>query len=439
MLMCDQGPIFKINVLGHQIVFVGSVALLEEICDETRFRKLVTGPVVEMRYSVNDSLFVAYDHEKSWGVAHRLIYPYVSREAVDTAVSFRDMSEIIGDLTGKWSSSPKQSVRATDDLGVTLLSSCVKCFFNQRLHVLDESNPNDERKKAREMVQAFEGATTEAMRRPTRPWFLNWLYQGRFDDQTKYMRGYAAEIVKSRKENTTTQSRNDMLDAMLNGTDSETGEKLKDSQVIDEVITILIGAATAANLISYALYFLIENSTAHKKACEEIDAIVGNGPIDLAHLKELHYVEACLRESIRLSATAPGFNIEPIPSKTDDKSPVLLAGGQYQVPHNQGIIPILNAVNRDPAVFEFPEEFRPEQVLGDKWDNLPAGAKKGFGNGKRECIGKAWAWQWSFLTLASIIKEVSFEFADPNYKLHVNGAFSIKPLNFDLLMSPRQK
>lgn len=157
-------------------------------------------------------------------------------------------------------------------------------------------------------------------------------------------------------------------------------------------------------------------------------------------MKQLNYVEAILRESIRLSATAPGFNIEPIPLKDKaDKTPVFLAGDEYQIPYNQTMIAVLNSVNRDPAVFEYPEEFRPEQVLGEKWDKLPAAAKKGFGNGKRVCIGKAWAWQWSLFTLGSILKDVSFEVEDSNYKLHANGAFSNKLLDFYVLVSPRQK
>ena len=432
--MSVLGPIFKINVLGHQIVFVGSVALLEEICDETRFRKCVTGPVVEIRYSVHDSLFTAYDKEPSWGIAHRIMKPFVTQEATDAV--FNDMAMVIPDLTKKWSASPKKRTRATDDLDVILLASCMQCFFNQRIHVLD--GPPEVRSKAWNMVQAYEGATMEALKRPTRPKVLNWFYQLRFYDMTKTMRSYAADIVKSRKDNPS-QSRKDMLDALLNGVDPQSGEKLKDSQVLDEIITIFIGAATAANLISYGLYYLAENPDARKKAAEEIDSIVGDGPLDLAHLKQLHYVEACLRETIRLSATAPGFNIEPIPPKDPkNKAPILLAGGEYQIPYNQPMIAVLNSVNRDPAVFEHPEEFRPEQVIGEKWDKLPAAAKKGFGNGKRECIGKAWAWQWSFFTLASIIKENTWELADPNYKLHANGAFSIKPLDFEVLMSARK-
>lgn len=393
----------------------------------------MTGPVVEIRYTVHDSLFTAYHKEKSWGIAHRIMAPLVTQEATDAV--FSDMAEVIPDLTKKWSSKPNQRTKATEDMDLILLVSCVKCFFNQRMRVFDGDKKTHD--KALQVVEAWEGATMEAMKRPTRPKFLNWLYQSRFASQTKTLRAFATDIINSRKGNPD-QARKDLLDAIMNGTDPETGEKLKDSQMIDEIITMFIGAATAANLISYGLYYLTENPEAHKKACEEIDRVVGDGPIDLTHLKELNYVEACLRETIRLSATAPGFNIEPIPS--ENKAPVMLAGGEYQIPHNQPVIAILNAVNRDPAVFgEDSEAFRPERVLGEKWDNLPAAAKKGFGNGKRECFGKIWAWQWSFFTLASIIKDVSFELEDKNYNLHANGAFSIKPLDMWTIMGPRQK
>lgn len=70
-----SGEIFKITFLGQQIVFVGNVALCEEICDQKRFRKFVDGPIVEIRYAVHSSLFSAFDDEASWGVRHRILAP----------------------------------------------------------------------------------------------------------------------------------------------------------------------------------------------------------------------------------------------------------------------------------------------------------------------------------------------------------------------------
>ncbi|KAJ5377237.1 uncharacterized protein N7496_004646 [Penicillium cataractarum] len=424
----EYGPIFKVKALGKQIVFIGSVELLEEICDQQRFRKCVTGPIVEMRRCANDCLFTAYDIESSWGIAHRIMIPFVTESGTDAC--FDDMATVIQDLTRKWTTTVKQPVLITDDLDRLLMASCMQCFFNQRVEVLQGPDPA--------IIPALERITMEAMKRPNRLGLVNWLFYARgFENDIKIMRDFASGIIKRRKE-TPEESRKDLLDAILNNTDLETGKQLSDREAVDEVVTMFIGAATSSNLVSYALYYLLENPDARDKACAEIDSIIGSDEkIQLDKLKELKYCEAIILESLRLSAVAPGFNIEPIP--TGDKSPVFLAGGKYEIPHDQTMITILHSVNRDPAVFEDPEIFNPERMLGERLENLPSGAKKGFGNGKRQCYGKAWAWRWSVFTLASILKDVSFEFQDPDYKLASNGAFSVKPLNFYGLVSPRTR
>jgi cytochrome P450 len=113
------------------------------------------------------------------------------------------------------------------------------------------------------------------------------------------------------------------------------------------------------------------------------------------------------------------------------------------VPNKQPLIALLAAVNRDPEVFEDPDAFKPERMVGEKYDRLPSGVKKGFGNGKRECFGKRYAWEWSFMVLVTIMKDVDFVLADKNYKTEVggvnyNGAFSTKPLGLFALTGPRQ-
>lgn len=354
--------------------------------------------------------------------------PYVTTAAAASETAFIDMAKVIPDLTRKWTTTTQQKrkrVLFTNDLDRLLMTSVVQCFFNQRIEVLDgDASPA--------LIEAWESITMEAMKRPTRPKMLNWLmYQSKFDRDIRIMRDFAENIVNVRRENPA-QDRDDLLHALLHNADPVTGQKLDHGRVIDEVVTMFIGAATSANLVSYALYYLLRNKAKLSKAREEVDSITGAGTgtdsIQFDQLKKLHYCEAIIRESLRLSATAPGFNIEPIPS--EDKAPILLAGGKYQIPHDQAMIAILHTVNRDPEVFEDPESFVPERMLGEKWDALPKAARKGFGNGKRACFGEMWAWRWSVFTLASILKEVDFEFADSRYTLASNGAFSVKPLEF---------
>ncbi|KAI0602822.1 cytochrome P450 [Biscogniauxia sp. FL1348] len=420
------GEIFQIKVLGHTVVFVAGAALAEELCDEKRFRKYVGGPIVEIRYAVHDSLFTAFDHEASWGIAHRIIAPTLSPQAL--AEHFTEMRDTASELIAKWNAlGGNNEISAIGQLNRLGLEATTLTLYGKKLNCLDgPEHP---------MLKGMEDSTSEAMKRPTRPGLLNWLvYGSKFKTGTKTMRAYAAEIVQHRKAHPT--PRQDLLAALLGARDPETGAALTESQVIDEIVTMPIGSSTAPGLVAAAVYFLLRNPGAAARARAELDAVVGAGELAHAHLARLPYVEGVVRESLRLSSAAPGFNIEPIP-RTDDKSPVLLAGGKYQVAHNQAMIVVLAGVNRDPAVFEDPLAFRPERMTGAAFEALPPGVKKWFGNGKRECIGKHWAWLWCMTTLAKLLLEVDFEMVDPGYELDQDGWFNLRPVDFHVRVKPR--
>jgi cytochrome P450 len=374
------------------------------------------GPVVEIRYAVHDALFTAYDDEASWGIAHRIMAPLLTPASVRE--NFDGMRDTAMQMIVNWAKA-NAAVNVTNELRRLNLKSAMVCLFGQDIDCLEGPEPP--------MIQAMDAAALESMKRPNRPRLLNrLLYQGKFDRETRTMREFAAQIVSKRREEN--DQRKDMLHALLHGKDPETGKSFTEAQIIDEVVTLLIGTTTAPCLVSFAVYYLLKNPQEVEKGRKEIDKVVGSGKLELSHLERLPYCEAILREAFRLSAPAPGFNIEPLPSTT---GPVMLASGRFEIPKNQAMIVLLHTANRDPTVFEEPEEFKPERMIGEKYDKLPSSMKKGFGNGKRECIGKVYAWQWSFVTLVSILKHVDNSMADASYVLKMdNGAYNMKPVEF---------
>ena len=437
----QHGEIFKISVLGHTIVFVAGAELAEEICDEKRFRKYVGGPVVEIRYAVHDALFTAFEHEESWGIAHRIIAPTLSPKAM--VVHFGEMRDTTAELIKKWQGLGSSSSSSSSSSGgganrITLVEQLNRLNLEATTLTLYGKKLNGLEGPPHPMIKAMEDSTSEAVMRPTRPGVLNWLwYGGKFKKSTAAMRQYAQEMVDHRKANPT--DREDCLSALLNHKDPETGKGLTESQVLDEIVSMPIGSSTAPCLITTAIYYLLKNPTALGKAREEIDKVVGKGEeIQVEHFPQLEYVEGIVRESLRLSHAAPGFNIEPIPS--EDKKPVLLGGGKYQVAHNQPMIIVLAGVNRDPAVFEDPLAFRPERMMGESFTSLPKSATRWFGNGKRECIGKHYAWQWNIVTLAMLLKAIDFEMVDKSYDLEKagqDGWFNVRPIGFEVKVKPR--
>ncbi|TQV94057.1 hypothetical protein IF1G_06936 [Cordyceps javanica] len=434
----EHGEIFQIKILNKTIVFVASAALAEEICDEKRFRKFVGGPIVEIRAAVHDALFTAYDNEAAWGIAHRIIAPHLAPDALvqwhgemrDTAQEMIDdwIKSGAGAGVTTTTTTTATTISPFEQLARLDLETVTRTLYGQQLGALT-GPPHP-------MLRAMEDSTAEAVMRPTRLPLINTLLYGRkFNGAIRVMREYATGVVRHRQAHPT--ERRDVLAAMLAAKDPETGKGLTESQVIDEVISMPIGSSTAPCLLTMALYLLARNPSAVRRAREEIAAVVGDdGPLEHAHAARLDYVGAILHESLRLSFAAPGFNIEPLPSA--DKAPVLLAGGKYQVAHDQAIIIVMAGVNRDPAVFEDPLSFRPERMLGDAFAKLPSGAKKWFGNGKRECIGKAYAWQWSVLVLAMILRQVDFEAADNDYVLERDGWFNYRPAGFKVKVKARE-
>ncbi|KAG5999535.1 hypothetical protein E4U21_006670, partial [Claviceps maximensis] len=192
------------------------------------------------------------------------------------------------------------------------------------------------------------------------------------------------------------------------------------------------------------------NPYALARARREVDAVVAPAStaagttkrdLTLRDLDKLPYVHAVVRESLRLSFAAPGFNREPIPGESAG-APVLLAGGKYQIPPTQPIVVVMAGVNRDPAVFEEPLAFKPERMMGDQFAGLPEGAKKWFGNGKRACIGREYAWQWSVLVLAMLVSRVDFELvaggAD-EYDLVRDGWFNYRPVGMKMKVTVRDE
>ncbi|CCD33597.1 hypothetical protein BofuT4_P072760.1 [Botrytis cinerea T4] len=81
------GPIFKLNLGGVEKLFISTQALLNEICDEKRFTKVVAGSLEQVRNGVGDGLFTARHGEENWELAHRILMPGVYQQSQQIVTS----------------------------------------------------------------------------------------------------------------------------------------------------------------------------------------------------------------------------------------------------------------------------------------------------------------------------------------------------------------
>ncbi|KAI8253235.1 Bifunctional cytochrome P450/NADPH--P450 reductase [Colletotrichum sp. SAR 10_77] len=253
--------------------------------------------------------------------------------------------------------------------------------------------------------------------------------QYRADIQT--MADICKEIIRKRRAAGPDPDSKLLLDLMIHGVDPKTGDKLSDDAIMWNLHTFLIaGHDTTSGLLSFAFYFLLANPDKMAKARMEVDSILKAGePMTLKHLQKLPYLDAVLKETIRLHAPAPGFHLRPLKDGE-------VLGDKYVVNKEDPIVIVLHQLHRDPAVWgDDAEEFKPERMHRDGFNKLPPNSWKPFGNGARACIGRAFAWQEALMSnssqaMAMLLQHFDFEMDDPNYKLKVLQTLTIKPEGF---------
>ncbi|KAL1848448.1 hypothetical protein Plec18170_008046 [Paecilomyces lecythidis] len=274
---------------------------------------------------------------------------------------------------------------------------------------------------------------TEADIKATLPSFLSNLRlraKKRVQLDIETMRTVCREIVDERRK-TNPGTKNDLLDTMLNSRDGLTGDGLSDESIIDNILTFLVaGHETTSGLLSFAMYYLMKTPDIMAKATQEIDEVVGDQELTVEHLSKLKYINAILRETLRLMPTAPGFTVTPYKQE--------VIGGKYEVKPGDSIDVFLAAVHRDPAVYgSDADEFCPERMFDENFQKLPANSWKPFGNGKRSCIGRAFAWQEALMIIALILQKFTFALVDSDYTLRLRESLTIKPDNLWAYAIPR--
>lgn len=120
---------------------------------------------------------------------------------------------------------------------------------------------------------------------------------------------------------------------------------------------------------------MLKNPSTYFKAQQEVDAVVGKGRITVDHLKNLHYIEAILRETLRLEPTAPVITRGLRPENTEPNP--TLGNGKYAIKKEYQLTCLLGKIHRDPAVYGADaNEFRPERMLDEHFNKLPKHAWK---------------------------------------------------------------
>jgi cytochrome P450/NADPH-cytochrome P450 reductase len=418
----ELGPIFRLDMMGTPLVVVSGASMVEEICDETRFDKAVRGSLRRIRAVAGDGLFTADTQEPNWDKAHHILLPTFAQRAISGYLPL--MYDIGQQLCNKWERlNAEDEIDVVHDMTALALDTIGVCGFDYRFNSFY-------RRDYHPFIDALTRTLETCMVQRGLP-FEKVVLRKRLDqlkEDVAFMSKLVDDIVRERRRGGAEQAQKDLLNFMLAGVDKQTGESLSDENIRYQIITFLIaGHETTSGLMSFTLYFLVNNPEVLERAYEEVDRVLGKDigvmptPQQVSHLI---YVQQILNESLRLYPTAPAIGLYPYKDE--------IIGGKYKLKKNTFVTLLTLMLHRDPSVWgPEPEKFNPENFSREAEAKRPVNAFKPWGNGQRACIGRQFAMQEATLVMGMLLQRFQF-FDHKKYQLKIKESLSIKPDGFTL-------
>ena len=200
-------------------------------------------------------------------------------------------------------------------------------------------------------------------------------------------------LLESRRREPPAARGNNVLSDLL-AASGENGKPLGDQEIRDAVLTILLtGHETTSLAPAWALEQIIPRADVVRHITDDLHRTTGGSPPQADQLDKLKYLDAAIRESLRVRTMLP-FVVRL------SKSPFVAGGREY--PAGVLLCPCSYLVHRREDLYPTPEKFRPERFLerkyaGHEW--FP------FGGGNRACVGMAFALYEMKVILSTLFAE----------------------------------
>lgn len=403
-----HGPLFYADFSGVRKLYVCSLALVEELCDETRFAKNLTESLARVRPLAGDGLFTAYFGEPNWQRAHDVLLPGFSYAGLRSYHAA--MLEVNDQLVARWDArAGRQPVNVSDDLQKLAMDTVGLAGFGARFESFDYDG-------LAPVPRSFTDAFTELVTHGVTP---------QFDAELANLHAYFDHLIDAHRAEAAPDV-DDLLYVML-GRDADGAPVLDADNVRNQIMTFLIaGQLTTSELMPNALYDLLHHPAVLARVRAEVDEVFGP---DDEHLPtyddvgKLTYLRQVLNETLRLSPPVLSFDRMALADT--------VIGDRYPVGKGEALTVLTGALHRQPEWGDNAELFDPDRFEPTAAAARPAALFKPFGTGARSCIGRQFALHEATLAIARLVHR--YRLIDSrHYVRRWEGPRSRRPVGFQL-------
>nr|AUB85739.1 CYP4V29 [Penaeus japonicus] len=215
------------------------------------------------------------------------------------------------------------------------------------------------------------------------------------------------------------KTRQAFLDLLLEY--SEKDPSITSEDIMEEVNTFMFaGHDTTTAAMNWFLYVMGTHHEIQSRLQEELDAVFqgSDRQATMADLRELKYLDMCMKESLRIFPSVPSI-IREIKEEIQIKN--------YRIPAGTSIAIHVYRLHRDPEHFPDPDAFDPDRFLPENCNKRHPYAYVPFSAGPRNCIGQKFAQMEMKVVLSSILRNFRVESDIPWKDMRVLGELILRP------------
>lgn len=400
----DVGDIAYLQAGPRRVAIVSDPAMAQHILvDNAKSYSKQTRGYDALRKMLGNGLVTS--EGSFWLRQRRISQPAFHREKLAGLSSI--MQRDTDDMLARWTLDGRAFDFADEMMKLTMR------IIGEALFSLDVSGDSDRAGAAiTELVHQAKHRTVSLLNWPDMvPTPMNLRFQGAKTTLDALIYG----VIQGRRAG---EAKPDLLSMLLETIDEETGERMNDTQLRDELLTMFsAGHETTSTALAWTMYELLLHPEVDATLRAELSS-VGGAPVSLEKMMRMPYLDAVLKESMRLH---PPIWMVARCAEEDD-----VLGG-YRVPRGHLVFVSQWVMHRHPKLWSDPLRFNPARFLVEdetrhKYAYFP------FLGGPRKCIGDQLALLEAKIILTTLLQRARFEHV-PGHQVIEDPAVSLRLLH----------
>nr|GLL49272.1 angelicin synthase-like [Ipomoea trifida] len=392
-----HGPIFKLQLGSRLFVVVNSPSIAKEIVRDHDAVFANRSPPIAGRIGTYGARDIAWSPNGTYWRDIRKLFVREMLSSANLRACYEHRREEVRKAIRSVRSRTGEAVNIGELASSTEIRVVERMIWGSTLGS-DEAKIDEFGAEFREILGKFIGIVAEPNISDFFPWLARFDLQrveARMEDMVKLVDNIFDPIIKegvrivSEKSGSTTkrEERKDFLQILLElkNRDENAGKSLDFQAMKAMLLDIVIGATdTTATMVEWVMASLLDNPEIMEKVQKELEENVGmNNIVEEIHLPKLIYLDAVVKETLRLYPALP-LLLNRCPTQSTQV-------GGYTIPKDTTLFLNIHAIHRDSQVWDNPLEFRPERFLNQTSSGLDYTGNDHrflpFGSGRRICAG----------------------------------------------------